>query len=124
MDTVYSCKIKNNSTGKIQIEISFDKSFIDSFYYGQESKFLSFVKENIGQDSGISMINLDTLNLKVTYQALPKTLFTLEQGMSGPDYSSYKSLTVTGHEKLELYNKNEIAKAFKDVDGEYLLIIE
>jgi len=124
MDRVYNCKIKNDSIDKIQIKISFDKNFIDSIYNGNETKFLSFVKENIGQDSGVSMINLDTLNLTVIYQALPKTSFTLEHGMSGPDYSFYKAITVFDHEKIELNGKKEIDNAFKKIDGEYLLTIE
>ncbi len=101
MDTVYSCQIKNNSIDKIQIKISFDKNFIDSIYNGHETKFLSFVKENIGRDSGVSMISLDTLNLIVTYQVLPKTLFTLERGLSSPHYSYYKRLTVFSYETLK-----------------------
>lgn len=124
MDRVYSCKIKNNSTDKIQIKLSFDKNFIDSIYNGNEIKFLSFVKENIGQDSGVSMINFDTLNLTVTYQAQPKTLFTLEHGMSAPNYLSYKTITIVDHEMIVLHNRNEIDNAFKKIDGDFVLTIE
>ena len=124
MDSVYSCKIKNNSTDKIQIKLSFDKNYIDSIYNGDENKFLSFVRKGIGQDSGVLMTNFDTLNLTVTYEALPKTLFTLENGMSAPNYSDYKTITIFYQKMIALHNKKEIEKAFTKIDGNYLMIIE
>ncbi len=72
LDTVYSCKIKNDSIDKIQVKIIFDKSYLDSLYSKQKSKYISFLKHHIGQDSGVSMINFDTLNMKVDYEVLPK----------------------------------------------------
>lgn len=124
MDKVYSCKIKNSSNDIIQIKLFFDKNFIDSIYNGNEVKFLSFIRQNIGIDSGVSVRNFDTLNLTVTYQAQPKTFFTLEHGMSAPNYSFYKTITIVDHKIIELHNKQEIDKAFKKIDGNYLLIIE
>jgi hypothetical protein len=124
MDTVYNCQIKNNTAQPIKISISFDKSFLDSIYNGQKNKYLSFLKEHIGQDSGISMNHFDTLNVIANYTISPKLIFTLEHGMSGPTYDLYKTITIIGKDKMVLHNKKEMAVAFKELSGNYILTIE
>ena len=124
IDTVYNCKIKNNSPNNIEVKIFFDKTFLDSIYNGQKYKYISFLKETIGQDSGVSMINFDSLNLTVSYKILPRTIFTLEHGMSGPDYAFYKNIIIIGKDTVEFHNKQEIDESFKKIDGEYLLTID
>lgn len=124
LDTVYNCKIKNDSIDKIQITIIFDKSYLDSLYSKQKSKYILFLKHHIGQDSGVSIINFDTLNMRVDYEVLPITIFTLEHGMFSPDYLSYKYITIFGKDTITLHDKGEIDKAFKKKGGDYILTIE
>lgn len=124
MDSVYNCQIKNNTAQPIKISIAFDKSFLDSIYNGQKNKYLSFLKEHIGQDSGVSMNHFDTLNVIADYTISPKTLITLENGMSAPDYKLYKTITIKGKDSIVLHNKKEIDEAFKEQSGNYILTIE
>jgi hypothetical protein len=124
MDSVYDCKIENNSAGKIQVNISFDKNYLDSIYYGKKHEYMSYLKKNIGQDSGVTMTIFDTLNLTANYEVLPRTKFTLEHGMFGPDYAMYKDIIIIAKDTLKLYDRREIVKAFKKIDGRYLLTIE
>ena len=123
MDSVYSCKIKNNSTQTIQVKISFDRDYFDKIYRGQKQTYISFLKENMGNDSGVFINNFDTINLTSSYSVLPKTIFTLEHGMSAPNYFSYKNITIINKDTLVLNNKEEIDNAFKPTDGNYLITV-
>ncbi|MDE3145088.1 MAG: hypothetical protein KGL19_13105 [Bacteroidota bacterium] len=123
MDTVYDCKIINNTIDTIHLRITFDKNYLDKIYEGQKQKYVSYLKLNIGQDSGVYINDFDTINLTASYKIIPKVKFTLEHGMSVPNYFSYKDLTIIAKDTLIFHNKKEISEAFKKNDGDYLITI-
>jgi hypothetical protein len=123
MDKIDVCQIKNNSTRTIQVNISFDKNFLDSTYREHNYGYITH-SNGFAEDSGVTLINFDTLNLTLNYNILPKANFTLARGVWSPDIPEFKSITIMGKDTIKLNDKNEIYSAFKKIDGEYVLAIK
>jgi hypothetical protein len=119
MDKIDISQIKNNSNQTIQINISFDKSYLDSIYPNANYKHIVFLN-GLGHDSGVKMQNFDSLRLLVSYKVLPNATFTLASGLWGPSYPIYNSITIKGRDTIVLGNKNEIYHAFKNIDGKFV----
>ncbi len=70
MDFIEVGQIKNNLTSIIQINVSFDKHYLDSSYHSYDYSYIT--KSNgFAQGSGVTLINFDTLNLILKYMVLP-----------------------------------------------------
>jgi hypothetical protein len=123
VDSVYTCVIKNTTNDKVQINIFFDKHTLDSLYKGDA--FFTYLKNNVGRDSGASLNQFDTIKLIGLYTLSPKSEFTLEHGMSGPNYSFYRSIVAMhNNNTMILHNKDEIREAFKYDEGKYVFTIK
>jgi hypothetical protein len=121
MDHIDVCQIENNSTSIIQVDFSFDKNFLDSTYNEHNYGYITH-SNGFAEDSGVTLINFDTLNLTLKYNVLPRTKFTLARGVWDPNM--FKSITIRGKDTFKLNGKNEIFSAFKKIDGEYILAIK
>ncbi len=120
IDRIEVCEIKNNSNTKNQIDISFNKQYLDSTYNIHDYKYI-LTSNGFAQDSGVYLSNFDTLNLILKFLVLPKTQFTLAGEVWEPD--EYKFIKIMGDDTILLDNKEKIRDAFKRVDGQYALII-
>ncbi len=121
MDFIDVCQIENNSTSRIQVTVSFDKHYLDSSYSHYDYRYIT-QSNGFAQDSGVTLINFDTLNLTLRYMVLPKTQFTLARGVWLPD--EFKEITIIGKDVITLNNKQKIKNTFKKINGKYVLAID
>lgn len=98
IDRIDVCQIKNNSPRTIQVKVTFDKQFLDSIFI--DHNYRNITNSNgFAEDSGVTLINFDTLDLTLKYTVLPKSQCTLARGVWIPN--EFNAITIISKDNYQ-----------------------
>jgi len=114
-DPGYHADIINNTNQEILLEIQFDKSTIQQFRgHIPCTEYL----RSYPDEAGFQNIRFDPLELKSTFILKSNSSFPVEHGLDHkPRFWVFKSIKIFYKDTIQLKDREEIKKAFLNVEG-------